>query len=119
MSGLGIGDRDRVIVYDSRGVVSGRACVDLPRLRPRRGRRLDGASRGGAPRGARPRRDAGAEGAPLQGRLRRSLVRDLASMRRNVKGRKEQVLDARTSGRFAGTEPEPRAGLRAGHIPGA
>ncbi|MEV7415895.1 sulfurtransferase [Streptomyces sp. NPDC089919] len=29
------------------------------------------------------------------------------------------VLDARTRGRFAGTEPEPRPGLRAGHMPGA
>jgi len=28
-----------------------------------------------------------------------------------------QVLDARSPGRFAGTEPEPRAGLRGGHIP--
>lgn len=30
-----------------------------------------------------------------------------------------QLLDARSAGRFAGTEPEPRAGLRSGHIPGA
>lgn len=29
------------------------------------------------------------------------------------------VLDARSRGRFAGTEPEPRDGLRAGHIPGS
>lgn len=27
------------------------------------------------------------------------------------------VLDARSAGRFAGTQPEPRAGLRSGHIP--
>ncbi|PYN18221.1 MAG: 3-mercaptopyruvate sulfurtransferase, partial [Candidatus Rokuibacteriota bacterium] len=46
-------------------------------------------------------------------------MRDLAGMQRNVKERKEQVLDARSAGRFAGTEPEPRAGLRAGHIPGS
>ena len=30
-----------------------------------------------------------------------------------------QLLDARASDRFAGTAPEPRAGLRAGHIPGS
>lgn len=30
-----------------------------------------------------------------------------------------QVVDARSAGRFAGREPEPRKGLRAGHIPGA
>ncbi|GAA0375249.1 3-mercaptopyruvate sulfurtransferase [Bowmanella denitrificans] len=29
------------------------------------------------------------------------------------------VLDARSAGRFTGTQPEPRAGLRAGHIPGS
>ena len=33
--------------------------------------------------------------------------------------RREQVLDARSRARFTGTEPEPRAGLRAGHIPGS
>ncbi len=30
-----------------------------------------------------------------------------------------QVVDARSAGRFAGKEPEPRAGLRSGHMPGA
>lgn len=30
-----------------------------------------------------------------------------------------QIVDARSPGRFAGTEPEPRAGLRSGHIPGS
>lgn len=30
-----------------------------------------------------------------------------------------KVLDARSPGRFYGTEPEPRAGVRRGHIPGA
>jgi len=35
----------------------------------------------------------------------------------NITDRRFQVLDARAPGRFAGTEPEPRAGLRSGHIP--
>jgi len=30
-----------------------------------------------------------------------------------------QVVDARSAGRFSGTEPEPRPGLRSGHMPGA
>lgn len=34
-------------------------------------------------------------------------------------GRHVQVVDARSAGRFAGTEPEPRAGLKSGHIPGS
>ena len=30
-----------------------------------------------------------------------------------------QIVDARPAGRFAGTDPEPRPGLRGGHLPGA
>ena len=30
-----------------------------------------------------------------------------------------QIADARSAGRFAGTEQEPRSGLRSGHIPGS
>ncbi|HZL38857.1 MAG TPA: 3-mercaptopyruvate sulfurtransferase [Pseudolabrys sp.] len=30
-----------------------------------------------------------------------------------------QIVDARSAGRFVGSEPEPRAGLRSGHMPGA
>ena len=30
-----------------------------------------------------------------------------------------QIADARSAGRFAGIDPEPRAGLRGGHMPGA
>ncbi len=33
--------------------------------------------------------------------------------------RNTQLIDARSAGRFAGSEPEPRAGLRSGHMPGA
>ena len=37
----------------------------------------------------------------------------------NLDTRDEQVLDARAPGRFTGEIPEPRAGMRSGHIPGA
>ena len=118
---LGIGNADRVVVYDLRGVVSAArvwwtfrafghdavAVLDggLPRWRAE-GRPVESGTR--APR---PRK--------FTARLRRSLVRDLAAMRKNVTARQAQVLDARSRGRFAGTEPEPRAGLRSGHIPGS
>jgi thiosulfate/3-mercaptopyruvate sulfurtransferase len=46
-------------------------------------------------------------------------VRDVEAMRANVSSRAEQVIDARSAGRFAGTAPEPRPGLRSGHIPGS
>ncbi|HEX6958385.1 MAG TPA: 3-mercaptopyruvate sulfurtransferase [Ferrovibrio sp.] len=47
------------------------------------------------------------------------LVRDAEQMRANLSSHREQVVDARSKGRFEGTEPEPRAGLRGGHIPGS
>src|SRR3546814_7769541 len=37
----------------------------------------------------------------------------------NLADKADQVLDARSRARFEGTAPEPRAGLRAGHIPGS
>jgi thiosulfate/3-mercaptopyruvate sulfurtransferase len=48
-----------------------------------------------------------------------SLVRDLEQVRSALEASAAQVVDARSPERFAGTAPEPRAGLRAGHMPGA
>ena len=47
------------------------------------------------------------------------LLRELDQMRANLTSRREQVVDARSAGRFHASEPEPRQGLRSGHIPGA
>jgi thiosulfate/3-mercaptopyruvate sulfurtransferase len=52
-------------------------------------------------------------------RFRPELVRNMGQVRDNVEGRGEQALDARSTGRFAGTEPEVRPGVRSGHIPGS
>ncbi|EHK56558.1 3-mercaptopyruvate sulfurtransferase [Allomesorhizobium alhagi] len=46
-------------------------------------------------------------------------VADLADMRRIVKTGESQIADARPAGRFQGVEPEPRAGVRSGHMPDA
>lgn len=51
--------------------------------------------------------------------LDRSHVRDLEAMRDNLASRRDQMVDARSAGRFEGREPEPRAGVRGGHIPGS
>ena len=48
-----------------------------------------------------------------------ALVRDVTQVAAASKLRDQQIVDARPPGRFAGTDPEPRPGLRAGHIPGA
>lgn len=45
--------------------------------------------------------------------------RDLVAMRAVVADGTAQVVDARSPGRFAAQEPEPRPGVRGGHIPGA
>jgi thiosulfate/3-mercaptopyruvate sulfurtransferase len=47
------------------------------------------------------------------------LVRDLASVLDVVETHAEQIVDARAAARFFGQAPEPRAGLRSGHMPGA
>jgi thiosulfate/3-mercaptopyruvate sulfurtransferase len=118
---LGVSSDDRVVVYDVRGVISaarvwwtfrafGHDAVAV----------LDGGLRAWKAEG---RPTASGEPSPTRGRFRArrrpELVRDFAAMRANLGTRAEQVVDARSRGRFAGTEPEPRAGLRGGHIPGS
>jgi thiosulfate/3-mercaptopyruvate sulfurtransferase len=46
-------------------------------------------------------------------------IRSIEAMIANVASRAEQVIDARAADRFEGRAPEPRPGIRAGHIPGA
>jgi thiosulfate/3-mercaptopyruvate sulfurtransferase len=46
-------------------------------------------------------------------------VRSMQQMIGNLESKAEQVIDARPAGRFDGSVAEPRAGLRAGHIPGS
>jgi thiosulfate/3-mercaptopyruvate sulfurtransferase len=118
---LGIGDGDRVVVYDARGVVSAaRVWWTFQAFGHDRVAVLDG----GLPKWraeSRPLASGEPHPTPRQftARYRADLVRDLAAVRANLDGRREQVVDARSPGRFAGTEPEPRAGLRGGHIPGS
>ncbi len=52
-------------------------------------------------------------------RPRRDLVRDLEQMRQAVNAGGAQIVDARSAGRFRGEAPEPRPGLRGGHMPGS
>jgi thiosulfate/3-mercaptopyruvate sulfurtransferase len=119
MEGLGIGDDDRVIVYDSAGLSSaGRAWWMLRLFGHHNVALLDG----GLPKWK-------AEGRPLEtavpnpprrrftARFDPALVRDKRALLDNLSTRREQVVDARAAGRFAGIAEEPRPGLRWGHIP--
>ena len=51
--------------------------------------------------------------------LNAGLVRSVEDILTNVDSRAELVMDARAAGRFTGQDPEPRAGMRSGHIPGS
>jgi thiosulfate/3-mercaptopyruvate sulfurtransferase len=55
----------------------------------------------------------------LAAEFRPELVRDLDAVRALLASRAAQLVDARSAGRFTGEAPEPRAGLRSGHMPGA
>ncbi len=50
---------------------------------------------------------------------RPELVKDVTQVAAASKLGDHQIIDARSAGRFQGTEPEPRPGLRGGHIPGS
>lgn len=47
------------------------------------------------------------------------LVRDVAAVKNLLESKAAQLVDARGAARFRGETPEPRAGLRSGHMPGA
>ena len=49
--------------------------------------------------------------------VQRGHVRDLQQMLHNVKQQQEVVVDARGAARFQAKAPEPRPGMRGGHIP--
>jgi len=49
--------------------------------------------------------------------FRHELIKDYSSIQLNIETNKELLIDARSNGRYNGNEPEPRKGLRSGHIP--
>jgi thiosulfate/3-mercaptopyruvate sulfurtransferase len=122
MGRLGLDDRDDLVVYDATGanVSAARAWWMFRVFGHPSVAVLDGGL-GKWRREARPL-EAGVVSLPpgrFSARLDRGAVRDLAAMRANLERGTEQVVDLRPAGRYAGTEPEPRAGLRGGHIPGS
>jgi thiosulfate/3-mercaptopyruvate sulfurtransferase len=121
MRALGIGDGDRVVVYDSYGLMSApRAWWTVRAFGHHRVAVLDGGlpkwKREGRPLEAGPATPPARRFTP---RFDAGFVRSKAQLLANLATRAEQVLDARAAGRFQGTQPEPRAGLRSGHIPGS
>jgi thiosulfate/3-mercaptopyruvate sulfurtransferase len=116
-----VGDGHRVVVYDAHGIFSAPRVWWLFRLF---GKADVAVLDGGLPKWK-------AEGRPLEegwpilrdrhftARRDASLVRDVTQVAASAKLGDAQILDARSPARFRGDEPEPRAGLRSGHIPGS
>ena len=119
---LGVSNTSRVVFYDQKGLASAArgwwlmglfghdavAVLDggLPKWRAE-GRALEqGEPPPSVPSEYRPD-------------FRATRLRGVGDMLANVATRAELVLDARSLARFRAEAPEPRAGMRAGHIPGA
>jgi len=121
MRAMGVGDGHRVVVYDSHGLFSAARVWWLFRLFGK----TDVAVLDGGLRKWK------AEGRPLEegwpilrdrhftARRNADLVRDVTQVAASAKLGDAQIIDARSPERFRGEAPEPRPGLRPGHIPGS
>ncbi len=122
IGGLGIGNDDTVVVYDGSGnnLSAPRIWWTLRVFGHDRVAVLDGGI-GTWVREGRPVERG--DGAPAAARFRPvprpDLVRGLEDIKGLLGSREVTLLDARSGGRFEGREPEPRPGVRSGHIPGA
>jgi thiosulfate/3-mercaptopyruvate sulfurtransferase len=118
---LGLGDGNKIVVYDTFGIMSAPRVWWMFRLF---GHRDVAVLNGGLPKWL-------AEGRPVTdvlpmpkerhftARVDNSLLREKEQIRRNIESRREQVLDARSQGRFDATAEETWPGRRRGHIPGS
>ena len=118
---LGIGAGTRVVAYDQRGIFSSARAWWLFRLF---GHHAVAVLDGGLPawrRAGLPLETGEALPAPPALFEARHSLGSLTTEEAAVLTRSADVvlLDARPAGRFAGTVPEPRPGVRQGHIPGA
>lgn len=118
---LGLGDGVRIVVYDdNRFFASARVWWMFRFMGAEDVRVLDGGlakwRAEGGPVTDEPTRASERDFTVRQNNL---IYREMDQVRANLTTRREQLLDARSAARFHAQEPEPRAGLRGGHIPGA
>lgn len=122
MGRLGLGDDDDIVVYDGSGynLSAARAWWMFRVFGHDRVAVLDGGM-GQWRREGRPLETGRVEPAPARfsARLDPARVRTLEQVLELTRTGGEQIVDARPAGRFAGSDPEPRPGLRGGHIPGS
>ena len=120
-SELGFDDGARFVAYDSLGLfAAARVCWTLRAF----GAREVAMLKGGLPLWKH-------EGRPIEGgpakpktghftpRLDPSVVASLDAVKTALSSGTAQIVDARPADRFEGRAPEPRPGLRSGHMPGS
>ncbi len=119
MRAMGIGDGHQVVVYDGAGINSAARVWWMFQLF---GKTDTAVLDGGLPKWV----DEGREVEDMPPILRdrhmtvqrhAQMIKDVTQVAAAAKLRDAQIVDARSDGRFKGTEPEPREGLRGGHIP--
>jgi thiosulfate/3-mercaptopyruvate sulfurtransferase len=121
MRAMGVGDGHQVVVYDGAGIFSAPRVWWTFRLM---GKTDVAVLDGGFPKWVAERRPVEDMPPILRDRhitvqRQAGLVKDVTQVAAAAKLGDHAIIDARSPGRFSGDEPEPRAGLRSGHIPGA
>jgi thiosulfate/3-mercaptopyruvate sulfurtransferase len=122
MAAMGVGNASRIVFYDQKGLASAARGWWLMGLF---GHDQAAVLDGGLPKWLREGRAVadGPAAAPTPAtflpEFRATRLRGVGDVMRNVAAQAELVLDARAAGRFTGATPEPRAGMRSGHIPGS
>lgn len=122
MGELGVTNTSRIVFYDQKGLASAARGWWLMGLF---GHDAAVVLDGGLPKWQRENRqveagDRSARSATMyRPDYRAARLRGIGDVLANVESRSELVLDARAAGRFTGETPEPRAGMRSGHIPGS
>jgi thiosulfate/3-mercaptopyruvate sulfurtransferase len=122
MGTMGVGNASHIVFYDQKGLASAARGWWLMGLF---GHDQAAVLDGGLPKWVREGRptEAGTPAAPAPATFlpeyRATRLRGVGDIMRNVASQAELVLDARASGRFTGSTPEPRPGMRSGHIPGS
>ncbi|MFC4214765.1 3-mercaptopyruvate sulfurtransferase [Pseudophaeobacter arcticus] len=118
---MGVGDGHQVVVYDGAGLKSAARVWWLFRLM---GQSNIAVLDGGLPKWLAEGRET--EDLPpvirdrhMTVRVQNHLVRDVTQVSSAAKLGDHEILDARSAARFRGEVPEPREGLRSGHIPGS
>ena len=121
MRAIGVGDGHQIVVYDGSGLFSAPRVWWLFKLM---GQMDIAVLDGGFPKWQ-------AEGHPVEDlppilrdrhmmvRRQNQMVKDVTQVSAASKPGASEIVDARSPGRFYGKDPEPRPGLRAGHIPGS